>query len=601
MANEYRIVWLGAETLAVGAEADSGVRVFQVTAESLVQAASGDSAVRIAQAQVETLVTAPDSVGTVKVFGLLIEVLAEVTPATPEFAPSTIPEPSMSLDFQISFQDGIPAFSPISLGEPTVPGGFDTGYINLPPVYPDKFVIHDRERNPYAPHLPADQLKTDEYLKEQQRILRQQHNTTQAGDSTFDFGLLLKSTPKKLYTLGSLGRFYHDDHGIIIARYVQFKDMVATDYQGYPCGRLKFNVDKVDWLVTNNFDKSTPDNLEGMCFIADVPPDGYYGWMVTHGANPTSIGIVGYDVPDQASQYYWHSTGYLSLTAVGRPVGYRWGLVDSPSVGTGGLMINVGAFGLDRVLASISAAIQELQAAIDLGGDESGSLTERLDAAISAHAALELTVATLTSRLALEENMRQQQFISLQSQIGAAVDWAPAIVAESNLVRAEFAAADDLIRTALAEAKFIADSALAATQGIDFSSLSSQLTDTLNLVASVATAALEYHVPFGFNDAPTASEVLLRHTFARAVVFDPDFATLVGKVDTNPTATATLTFKQNATTLGTVSISTAGVISGSTSGAEVSFVAGDQLKVEGQVTPDATFANSSFTWKGTKI
>lgn len=458
----------------------------------------------------------------------------------------------------------------------------------LPPV-----IAPDVERNPYSP------IRADD-VEEQQRIIREQHNKTQAGDTTFDFGLLLKPTPKQLYTLGSIGRFYHPDFGILIARYVQFKDMVETDYQGCPVGRLIYNSDTVDWLVTNDFEKSGPEHAEGMTFLSEVPADGYYGWMVTQGANLTFVGVIDEGPPAQSNKYYWHSTGYLSKSGNGRALAYRWGSKSQTAGSVAGLMVNVGAFGLSNVMAEVEAAISALQAVDESLAQADTALAADVSSLNSALLALQVALDSLSAATSRDIALRAAEIEALRRQISSSTDWAAAILAESNLVRAEFAAADDALRTLVAAAKFSADAALAAIAGIDFASLSEQLTNLSTLVSTVAIAALEYHVPWGFTDAPAASEIMLLHTFPRAVVFAPDFAGLNSSIGTNPASTFVFSVEQEGVAIGTITISSGGVVTGSTSGLEVAFTAGEQLAVIGQASPDASFANSSFTWSGTK-
>src|SRR3546814_7546433 len=71
---------------------------------------------------------------------------------------------------------------------------------------------------------------------DQQRILREQHNLAQAGDSTFHWGVLTEVSATPLYNLGSIGRFYHDEFGISIARYCKFTSFEKTIAKATPVG-----------------------------------------------------------------------------------------------------------------------------------------------------------------------------------------------------------------------------------------------------------------------------------------------------------------------------------------------------------------------------
>src|SRR3546814_3839407 len=72
---------------------------------------------------------------------------------------------------------------------------------------------------PPAPQIEVNPFRADVPNVDQQRILREQHNLAQAGDSTFHWGVLTEVSATPLYNLGSIGRFYHDEFGISIARY----------------------------------------------------------------------------------------------------------------------------------------------------------------------------------------------------------------------------------------------------------------------------------------------------------------------------------------------------------------------------------------------
>lgn len=112
---------------------------------------------------------------------------------------------------------------------------------------------------------------------------------------------------------------------------------------------------------------------------------------------------------------------------------------------------------------------------------------------------------------------------------------------------------------------------------------------------------LPYAVPFGFTAKPGDAEVMLLTVFAENVTFLEDFDGAESYVGTNPTATATLTVRKNGTTAGTISISSAGVVTFATTASEpLSFVAGDVLQIDAQATADATLANCAFTLLGVR-
>jgi hypothetical protein len=111
-----------------------------------------------------------------------------------------------------------------------------------------------------------------------------------------------------------------------------------------------------------------------------------------------------------------------------------------------------------------------------------------------------------------------------------------------------------------------------------------------------------YFVPFGFTTAPSSDEVMLLHTFAEAVTFQDEWLGSYGNVGTLPGSTFTFTVKKRTaagvlSTVGTISITSGGVITFATSGTTVSFAVGDQIQVIAQTTV-GTIADASFTFTG---
>lgn len=104
-----------------------------------------------------------------------------------------------------------------------------------------------------------------------------------------------------------------------------------------------------------------------------------------------------------------------------------------------------------------------------------------------------------------------------------------------------------------------------------------------------------YSVPFGFTTSPTDTEIMLITVFAEAVTFPDNFAGARGYVGVNPTATTVFDVLKNGASVGTISVSTAGVVTFNTTGAAVSFAVGDVLQINAQATADDTLANCAFT------
>src|SRR3546814_19737034 len=81
----------------------------------------------------------------------------------------------------------------------------------------------------------------------------------QAGDSTFHWGVLTEVSATPLYNLGSIGRFYHDEFGISIARYCKFTSFEKTIAKATPVG-LNTRLNQ-HWVLTNRIDLSDPEQI----------------------------------------------------------------------------------------------------------------------------------------------------------------------------------------------------------------------------------------------------------------------------------------------------------------------------------------------------
>lgn len=111
---------------------------------------------------------------------------------------------------------------------------------------------------------------------------------------------------------------------------------------------------------------------------------------------------------------------------------------------------------------------------------------------------------------------------------------------------------------------------------------------------------LPFDIGVFFPGVPLDSELLLQYVFSRSVDFVDDFVGSEGSVGTNPTSAATIDVQKNASSIGTISITTGGVVTFVTAGGATSFVTGDTLELVNQGTADATMADISITLKGTR-
>lgn len=100
----------------------------------------------------------------------------------------------------------------------------------------------------------------------------------------------------------------------------------------------------------------------------------------------------------------------------------------------------------------------------------------------------------------------------------------------------------------------------------------------------------------------TDNLLLMRYVFDRAVDFPNNFVGSKGSVVTDPTAGASIDIQRNGASIGTINISTSGVVTFLTAGAGVeSFIIGDTLEMVAQTPADATLADTSITLNGTRI
>lgn len=342
-------------------------------------------------------------------------------------------------------------------------------------------IARELERNPFRAHLSDDEKEVRQDLQEQQRVLREQHNKTQAGDTTFDYGLLLRTYPNQEFTLGSLGRFFHDDYGLIQARFCQFRYCVNHPYQGQPVGRIKDGDELVDWVVTNDFDRSDPDLIAGVMFVGETPPDDYYGWVVVSGANPAAIRMETSDTPRQNSAFTWTSTGNVGLDSPGRILGRRWGRAYGTGLATGTLFITLegpSLMDLIEIIQAENASIVEDIAALDARVVSAEGKLVLHSGQITEHGTL---LTQLTNRIASEERTRAREIQAIRNAT-VTYDIEGAINTAKAELREEFRQADESIRVIATQARDLATDLQTTIAGWDFAGLRADV-DALAAIA----------------------------------------------------------------------------------------------------------------------
>lgn len=101
-------------------------------------------------------------------------------------------------------------------------------------------------------------------------------------------------------------------------------------------------------------------------------------------------------------------------------------------------------------------------------------------------------------------------------------------------------------------------------------------------------------------DNTQASQVLLDYVFTFAGSFPDDFAnSQIPPPDASPAATWTASVRLNGAAIGSISVSTSGVVTKSTIAGAVPFTAGSRLRIIGPAVADASINGLAITLEGT--
>ena len=120
------------------------------------------------------------------------------------------------------------------------------------------------------------------------------------------------------------------------------------------------------------------------------------------------------------------------------------------------------------------------------------------------------------------------------------------------------------------------------------------------VAADIPALTHPYDVGSFIEAAPTASQVVLRHVFARSVVFAAGLAPSQGAAGTAATAQTDFDIQKNGSSVGTMRFAASGTTSSFIMASQTTFAAGDVLKMVAPGTPDATLAGITFTLSGTR-
>jgi Protein of unknown function (DUF2793) len=100
--------------------------------------------------------------------------------------------------------------------------------------------------------------------------------------------------------------------------------------------------------------------------------------------------------------------------------------------------------------------------------------------------------------------------------------------------------------------------------------------------------------------APTASQIMLRHVFARQVIFPSGLSPSQGVAGTAATGSTVFDIQKNGSSAGSMTFAASGTTATFAMSTQTTFAAGDKLTVVAPATPDATLAKIAFTLAGTR-
>lgn len=273
------------------------------------------------------------------------------------------------------------------------------------------------EFNPYKPQVPESLLDIEDggreifdWLEEQQKTIRLQHNITQAGDTTFPHQLIINTHTDKHYTLGSIGKFYHEDYGMILARYVQFEKMNLDLPGTAPVGLIRKSKN-LEWIVTNRLELSSPYLCVGIGAAYTTPTDGSYGWVTIDGANLQPI-INESESAANGEAFVWSSSGAVSNDGEGVIIARRTDESTEPTLLKGRAWIRLESLSRGAIVVALDEYIQAIAQL-----QEDVQQLQELTGINGELASLQSQLTVLSNRLLAEENARRQADTAINNRI----------------------------------------------------------------------------------------------------------------------------------------------------------------------------------------
>lgn len=442
------------------------------------------------------------------------------------------------------------------------------------------------ELNPFRPIVPPEIQAISEplfdFMAEQAETLRQQHMLTQTGGTTFPWEVLTQLDDSQKYNLGSIGRFYHPDYGIIQARYVRLTETVPVgDWPGQPVGYLS-NGNGLDWAVTNDFSKSGPNQVVGFLATRESLRDGAFTWVIVEGVNTHSIQLDQDSVVAKGDGMVWSGTGKASSTKGGVIFARTWQGDERFVVGPGEALIKLESESprsyIEPVVAEI-AAVRQQSADADAKIQALQATTEAQAAALNVNQA---DISALENALDKETDARREGTRKARIEVRQL---------ETRLTEA-FKSADSKLRqeylAAVAEVNSLYDSlvnGLTAEASVRESSDIAIIERIGTVVERIETIERNIGLNVPFRMVYTNSADLANGQTIDSFIFDSVVTIPAGaagsqfKAKTAPSADTTLEFRRNGVLFGTV-LYASGSLNGTLSwGSNRLFEAGDVLDI----------------------
>ena len=285
------------------------------------------------------------------------------------------------------------------------------------------------EWNPYRPDVPRELAETDpalyEYLREQAEITREQHEATQAGDTTFPWQMIATQGTTKTQTLGSLTRFFHETYGLMQGRYIEYSRHWSGAHQHPWVGHD--STKQSDWMAIDGGQRTMSPRVIGWSGPYDTNLANKFGWALTQGRGPEDITIVADTRPVAGKRFTWDpSDPSVGVIGPGPAVGMILTMANAAANGTprngrfawtipaGDWYIDVEGVTDEYIATATTGSLDDIRARLDAVEAAAGLDDGGLDDAI---AALAQSVTNLQTGLSQESNTRANADTGIHGQI----------------------------------------------------------------------------------------------------------------------------------------------------------------------------------------